>query len=83
MKLSNIIEGLTILSRYYDKPDGYHNSAYHEILYAYSTDKPVSTEDVARLADLGWRQPDASTADDEGVWEAGDYDPNENWAAYV
>ena len=42
MKLNNLIEGLTILNRYYDKPDGYHTCAEHDMFYAGPTDRPLS-----------------------------------------
>ena len=41
MKLNAVIEGLTILSGYYNHPDGFHTGAEHDALYAYATDKPI------------------------------------------
>ena len=79
MKTKSIIEGLTILNKYYDDPDGWHTGADHEILYARATDKPVSPEDVARLVELKWFQPEVPMDDDDNRV----YVPGEGWAAYV
>lgn len=75
MQLSKFIAGLTILAKYYDDPDGYHIGAEHDQFYAYRTDKPVAPDDVAKLFELDWFQPDA--AEGEG------YDPDEGWSAFT
>lgn len=81
MNTRELIEGLTILEKYRDKPGDYDCGAEHDVIYAYPTDKPVETVDVERLIELGWRQEDADT--DEGDFEAKHYDPEQSWAAYV
>jgi hypothetical protein len=74
MQLSKIIEGLTVLSKYYDK-DGYHTGAEHDQFYTYATDRPVSPDDVANLKELGWFQPDME--------DDAEYDPEEGWSAFT
>lgn len=76
MTTQKIIEGLNILEEYRDKPDGYHTGADHDILYAYATDRPLGTEDLARMKELGWFQEGHSE-------EACFYDPKDSWCAFV
>lgn len=83
MKTKSIIEGLTILNRYYKDPDGYNNGAEHDIIYAFETDRPVSPEDVVRLVELGWSQHEVEPSDEGEGFRAVDYDPGEGWAAHV
>lgn len=88
MTTSNIIEGLTILQKYYDNPDGYNVGADHDALYAFKTDLPVEPADLERLVQLGWIQEeiydlyknDIETAGRFGVKH---YDPHKNWVAYL
>ena len=54
MNLKNIREGIDIISKYYDDPEGYHTGADHDQFYRWETDRPVSDEDKARLDELGW-----------------------------
>jgi hypothetical protein len=75
MKLSNFIEGLTILRPYYVKQDGFHIGAEHDQFFAYATDNPLSDGDVAKMRELGWFQPD--TVDDIT------YDPENGWIAFT
>lgn len=74
MKLSNFIDGLKILQHYYDN-DGYTIGAEHDQFYAYATDRPLSPEDVQKMRDLDWFQPEQ---DDDA-----DYDPDEGWSAFT
>ena len=85
MKTPNIIEGLTILQKYRDKPNLYHVGAEHDQLYAYATDKPVSQKDIARLIALGWWQDRQSEDDEEedGDFRAEHYDQEESWTCFV
>jgi len=69
-----IIEGMQILLTYQDEPNGYHTGADHEVIYMYATDRPVSPEDLEKLAALGWHQ--------EGE-EDGGYDEDEGWYSFV
>ncbi len=76
MKLKNFIDGLKILQPYYNGEDGYHIGAEHDQFYAYQTDKPLTQEDVQKMRDLDWFQPD----EDE---DAPEYDPEDGWSAYT
>lgn len=53
MKMSSLIQGLSILSDYFDE-DGYRTCAEHDILFVNETDRPVGPNDEARLKTLGW-----------------------------
>lgn len=81
MRTNDIIEGLQILQKYRDKPDGYSVGAEHDILYAYETDRPVEVEDLKRLIELGWFQEDVDCGDDKFSIEH--YQSDEGWAAFV
>jgi len=83
MRTSAIIEGLTILEKYRDKPDGFNCGAEHDILYVYSTDRPVKPDDLNRLIELGWFQEDAVDWEKEDEFSAKHYDPEEGWACYT
>ena len=85
MILSELREGLEILSRYFDK-DGYHTAAEHDVFYVYATNRPVVEPDLSRLIKLGWFQ-DVDTSDDDesesGDFEAKHYNPEESWQAFT
>jgi hypothetical protein len=72
MKLSSFIEGLKTLQPYYKDGDGFHIGAEHDQFYAYQTDRPLTPEDVQKMRDLGWFQPEQKS-------EA--YDPENGWSA--
>ncbi len=76
MKLSHIIEGLQILSKYYETPDGYHTCAEHDVLHAYATPIPLSGEDLKRMYELGWGQEGRER-------EPAEYDKDEGWYAFT
>lgn len=82
MQLNKIREGLDIFARYYDKPDGYHTSAEHDVLYVYATDRPLSESDLARVIELGWFQ-EVELEEEDGDFHASDYDPEEGWTAFT
>ncbi len=75
MKLSEFTEGLDILKKYFNDPNGYHIGSEHDQFYVYATDKPVSDEDVKILLELGWFQPE--TNDDDG------YSPEDGWSVFT
>lgn len=75
MRLNEFIEGLTIFSRYYDKPEGHHIAAEHDQVYVYATNKPLSEDDEKRVRALGWFQPDHEEEDP--------YAPEDRWSAFV
>lgn len=70
-KLSNVMQGMKILSSYYHDVNGYHVAAGHDQLFMYTTDKVVTDQDVAELKRLGWFQDEDQ------------YDPNEGWSIFV
>lgn len=74
MKFSNFIEGLNILKPYYDNQDGFHIGAEHDQFYAYKTDRPLSSEDIEKMHNLGWFQPE--TRDSK-------YNPEDGWSAFT
>lgn len=75
MKLRNFIDGLKTLQPYYKNGDGYNIGAEHDQFYAYMTERPLTPEDVQKMRDLGWFQPEQ----DEGA----EYDPKEGWSAFT
>lgn len=77
MKLSNFIAGLEILRPHYKDGDGYHIGAEHDQFYAYATDTPLEPDEVKRIVELGWFQPDC------GFEKPEDYDPEEGWSAFT
>jgi hypothetical protein len=81
MKMNDVIEGLQILQKYFDDPNGYNTAAEHDQIFVYPTNKPVSPEDVARLRELGWFQPDAGSRGVEAGKEP--YEPEDGWTAYT
>lgn len=79
MTNANVIEGLTILQKYYEERPGYNIGADHDVIYAYATDKPVEPDDLLSLERLGWHQSDVPRDEND----VRPYDPNESWWAYV
>jgi hypothetical protein len=75
MKIQAFIEGLNILSGYFDGGDGYHIGAEHDQFYVYATHKPLTDEDVAKMRELGWFQPD--------LGDDAPYSPEDGWSAFV
>jgi hypothetical protein len=73
MKLSNFIKGLKTLQPYYKGGDGYHIGAEHDQFYAYQTERPLTSEDVQKMRDLGWFQPEQE--------DDAEYDPENGWSA--
>lgn len=82
MKLDAFIEGLQILQKHYAKPDGYHIGAEHDQFYAYATTTPLEPQEVERMLDLGWFQPDAEY-DHGDEMKPSDYDATEGWSAFT
>ena len=77
MRLSKFIQGLQILQQYYKNADGYHLSAERKEIKLYATDTPLPDEDVKKLRELGWFQPN----DEEDADHHYSYDPEESWMA--
>ena len=78
MRLSAFIDGLNILRPYYNNPNGYHIEAEHDRFYCYETDKPLTPEDVKKMRDLGWFQPEDGIDPD-----GGEYNPEDGWSAFT
>lgn len=86
MKTPKIIEGLTILQKYRDNPDGFHTGSEHDCIYAFATSTPLSPEDLSRMVKLGWFQDSESYGDDDeagGNFSEKHYDPQESWCCYT
>lgn len=75
MKLSNFIDGLNTLRPYYKDGDGYHINAEHDQFYASATDQPLTPDDVQKMHDLGWFQPEQE--------DGSPYDPEDGWSAFT
>lgn len=75
---ASVIQGLSILQKYRDEPDGFHIGADHDVIYAYPTDEPVSDDDLTGLISLGWYQEDADWGDSE-EFQAEHYSITESW----
>jgi len=74
MRLNKFIEGLNTLRPYYKDGDGHHIGAEHDEFYCYKTERPLTPEDVQKMRDLGWFQPDQE--------DDAEYDPEKSWSAY-
>ncbi len=75
MQLSKFIQGLTILSKYYDKPDGDHIGAEHDQFFAWATTRALEPDDIAKMRELGWFQPDQE--------DGAGYDPTKGWSTFT
>lgn len=78
MKMSEVVQGLQILQKYFHE-DEYNVMAEHDQIYVNMTDKPLSPENLKTLFQLGWFQPGAE--EDEDGYRV--YDPELGWTAYV
>jgi hypothetical protein len=83
VKLSELIDGLNILVKYFDDPDSYNVGAEHDVIYVYPTDRPVDKEDVKALIELGWFQEDVEIDDDDADFSPEHYSPEETWSHYT
>lgn len=84
MTLGKFMAGLYILSKYYNQPDGYHLGAEHDIVYVYPTGRQVNEDDLKKLFQFDFFQPEVQTPEDcapEDTWKY--YAPEEGWATYV
>ena len=84
MKTSQIIEGLTILEKYRDKPDGHSCDTGHDVLYAKATDRPVEQPDLDRLIEMGWFQVGVEYEDGaDQKFTADFYASERDWLCFV
>ena len=81
MRTHELAEGFNILAPYYKNPKGYHHEAEHDIIYASSTDEPLSFEDVKRMIDLGWIQEYNGYSPNE-VFSEKHYRWEEQWVGF-
>ena len=81
MKMFEFLAGIAILSPHYVTPNGYNLGADHDVIYAYSTDTPLSEEEVKQMKGLGWIQEDVGSDEDDE--DNVPYDSEEGWAVYV
>lgn len=82
METKNIIAGLQTLAPYYNKPDGFNCGADHDVIYGYSTDNPLSSEDINKMIEFGWHQ-EHDELDYNEDFTLEDYRPDESWHAYT
>jgi hypothetical protein len=76
MTTAKIIEGLTILEKYHNHPDGYNCDAEHDVLHAHRTDRPLKADDLSRMIAIGWLQERRDLQTDG-------YDPEEGWCCFT
>ena len=82
MSTKDILEGISLLLPYYDKPDGYHLYAEHEQISMVATDKSLPEEIVEKLIELGWHQEYSGRNYSED-FAVEHYRSDEGWVAYV
>lgn len=80
MRTKDIIEGLTILQKYRENPDGFHCGAEHDVFYAYATDQRLDDADLARMIELGWTQ-ERDDYDEE--FAVKHYNEDEGWQCFT
>lgn len=72
--MSEVIEGIQILQKYFDKDE--HNIAgEYKNIYVDPTDKPISPEDLDRVYELGWVQDEVKLDENRDY----PYDPELGW----
>jgi hypothetical protein len=54
MNTKGIIEGMTILFKYYKDENGFNVGAEHDEIWMFAPDLPISDKDKDRLMKLGW-----------------------------
>ena len=77
--MKNLIEGLQILSKYYNNLNDCRISAAHDTIYISTTDNEIPESDVNKLIELGWFQ-DVYFGD---KFTYGDYEYNKSWVLFV
>ena len=83
MRTKDVLEGLQILQKYRNDQDGFDLGAEHDVLYAYSTDKPVEGKDLDRMIELGWTQPETEYHKTDEDFAVKHYNPEESWSCFV
>lgn len=84
-RISSIIEGFTILKKYYDKEGKeYCAAAEHDQLFAYPTTEPMALDDVRAMIALGWCQEvHCDDEDDVCSFDESLYDPEGGWYIFI
>ena len=92
MRTTEIIEGLTILEKYYDKPNPGFNtgivrdetSLKEDVMCARPTDREIDSNDLNRLIELNWYQVDElwDNGNDKEFFAAKHYKPEECWLGF-
>jgi hypothetical protein len=75
MKTKNFIEGINILSKYYTDIEGWHLNCEHDQFYCNTTDTELTKEDVEKMRELGWFQPDEE--------DTSGYNIEDGWSAFL
>ena len=82
MDLKRFIDGIEIIRRYYNKPDGHHISAEHDAFFLYPTDRLLSADDLAAVVALGWLQEGVDFDEAKDDLTAA-YMPGEGWYCFT
>lgn len=82
MRTIDIVNGINILLKYYEKQDGYHSGSDHDEFYMYPTIQPLTPDDLQKMIALGWIQV-YQGRDYSRDFSAQDYIPTESWIAYT
>jgi hypothetical protein len=85
MLISKLIEGLTILEKYRDRPNGCKTGAEHGCIFGFATDRPLSEIDLQRIVELGWFQNVSLGGEEEtqSDFDVTHYDPEQCWCFCV
>jgi hypothetical protein len=73
--IKDLLEGIAILSKYYEDPEGHNYTCEHDEFIMFRTQTRVDKEDYLALIDLGWDQPEAGNDDHDYDL----YDEEESW----
>ncbi len=74
MKLSELKQAVDILTPYYNRADGDHVSAEHDMIYLHETDQILSADDQLSMIGMGWFQEYGASED-----QPFNYNPCEAW----
>lgn len=77
MSAKNIIDGLQILSNYYDDQEEYYAMSANDCIVADATDWPMTSFDVVKMINLGWFQQYKGSQ--YGKFKGNEYRHNQQW----
>ena len=80
MKTKGVIEGMQIISKYYNN-DGFNVKTEHEIIYMSFTDCCIESSDIKKLIEWGWFQEGITEENEDFKLE--DYSIEENWLCFT